>query len=114
MSTVREAGRIGRGDFLAWMPRTSARRPTGSPGATADWCQKFLNEVVRLTGLPRKRVLVHTGQWWWTPRTGGDDGPAKTGHPLWLSGYVSDEKKLSSKPWKIWRFWQYTNGTNSQ
>lgn len=113
VSTVREAGRIGRGDFLALdaedVCKTSYRI---SPGATADWCQKFLNEVVRLTGLPRKRVLVYTGQWWWTPRTGGDDGPAKTGHPLWLSGYVSDEKKLSSRPWRVWRFWQYTNGTN--
>lgn len=113
VSTVRAAGKITRGDFLALDAEDvcdASRRI--SPAATARWCMAFLDEVVRLTGLPRKRVLVYTGQWWWQPRTGSSIAPAIAGHPLWLSGYVGDEKRLRSKPWRVWRFWQYTNGTS--
>ncbi len=69
------------------------------------WCKAWLDEVVRLTGLPRKRVLVYTGMWWWKPPTGAS--LRCSGHPLWLSGYSKQPPVISG--WRTFRFWQYTN-----
>lgn len=75
---------------------------------TQAWIMAWLNEVVRLTGLKRGRVLVYTGAWWWGPRAGGSAAPALAGHPLWLAAYAP-ESRISFQPWRTWRFWQYTS-----
>jgi len=113
ITTVRAAGKIGPGDFLILDAEDvySYSRHVG-PVAASKWVTSFLDEVVRLTGLPRKRVLVYTGAWWWKPRTANYAGPANAGHPLWLSAYVGESRIESQDlpgPWPVWRFWQWTS-----
>jgi len=113
VATVRSAGKIARGDFLILDAEDvcSASRRI-SPAKTAAWVNTFLDEVVRLSGLPRRRVLLYTGDWWWSPRAGGSNAAAVSGHPLWLSAYVSEARLNAGKlwePWPTWRFWQYTS-----
>ena len=110
VSTLLSAGKITAGDFLildAEDVDKDSRRI--SPRATAAWVKAWLDEVVRLTGLPRSRVLVYTGPWWWNPRTG--DSAIAVDHSLWLSKYVAEPsvKPDDWLPWRIWRFWQYTD-----
>jgi len=113
VSTVRSAGKITAGDFLILDAEDvcDASERIG-PAKTRAWVNTFLDEVVRLSGLPRSRVLVYTGAWWWEPRTAAGAGPSIEGHPLWLSGYVREQriyKEDLAGPWPVWRFWQYTS-----
>lgn len=73
--------------------------------AVVKWMTSWTKEVRRLTGLPAKRIVIYTGKWWWTPKTGNSKKFAKLGYRLWLSGYG---KKPSLPGWK-WSWWQYTD-----
>jgi lysozyme len=111
VQTVNAAGGFHKGDFAVLDAEDvdNASKHVGQ-NKTAQWCLTWMEEVVRLTGLPRRRVLLYTGNWWWGPRTGGSDIIAKAGYPLWLSAYTV--KVPNTAPWRTWRFWQYTNGTH--
>jgi GH25 family lysozyme M1 (1,4-beta-N-acetylmuramidase) len=114
VATVRDAGGFHRGDFAVLDAEDVCPASSHvSKQAAGLWAAVWLDEVVRLTGLPRRRVLVYTGAWWWGPRTGYDARPAEAGHPLWLAAYTQ-ESQLNHAPWGTWRFWQYTNGTKPQ
>jgi len=109
VKTLNSVGHVGRGDFLILDAEdVCSKSQKIGKAATSAWVMTWLNEVVRLTGFPRKRVLVYTGSWWWGPRTGNYEGPERAGHPLWLSAYIP-EGKLDYSPWRIWRFWQFSS-----
>jgi GH25 family lysozyme M1 (1,4-beta-N-acetylmuramidase) len=106
VNAVIAAGGFHKGDF-AVLDAEDPDAPLRS-GDNVGWIMAWLDEVQQLTGLKPSRIIVYTGAWWWGPRTGYSDAPAKAGHPLWLAAYT-DEAKLNWKPWRIWRFWQYTS-----
>ena len=37
-------------------------------------------------GLPKNRIWVYTGAWFWNPQAGGSS--LLKSYPLWVSGYV--------------------------
>ena len=47
-------------------------------------------------GLPKQRVWVYTGAWFWNPQAGGS--AAVGDHPLWVSGYVSGHPPMPKVP----------------
>jgi lysozyme len=112
VDAVNRAGGFHNGDFAALDAEdvcNASKRV--SKVATAEWCKEWLDEVVRLTGLPRKRVVVYTGMWWWVPRAGASRIASAAGHPLWLSGYTVAPPKVFG--WPNWTFWQYTSSART-
>lgn len=52
----------------------------------AAWSQQFVQMVSQLMGLPKNRMWVYTGAWFWNPQAGGSS--LLKSYPLWVSGYV--------------------------
>jgi lysozyme len=97
-------GKPAPGDFLVLdIEDVSPSSKHVTPAQARAWVDAFLVGVQLRTGLPKTRILVYTGAWWWNPRTQG--GPVA--HPLWVSGYPVPHLPES---WKFWTFHQYTSG----
>lgn len=102
---VNKAGGFHAGDFaILDIEDVDEASKRISAKATANWARTWLDTVANITKLPKKRILVYTGAWWWVPRT--KNSTICTDHPLWLSSYT--EKPVQIPGWKD-RFWQYTN-----
>lgn len=99
---VSTVGPLSAGDFLALDIETSDSQ---SSSALASWCASFVSHVASLTGLPKTRVFVYTGAWFWNPQAGGSSSLGA--HPLWVSGYSSSPPMPSG--WADWTMWQYTD-----
>jgi lysozyme len=106
VEAVKQAGGFHKGDF-AVLDIEDDTAPL-KPSVNVPWVMAWLEEVMRLTGLPAKRVIVYTGAWWWGPRADYSSAPSDAGHPLWLAAYT-DESRLNHTPWRTWRFWQWTS-----
>lgn len=105
---VAEQGIPPEGVFLVLDAEDVCRPSTlVGPAATVDWVLTFCGEVHRRTGVPKNRILVYTGQWWWGPRTAGSGRVAAAGYPLWLSAYTPKPGKVQGWPKHL--FWQYTD-----
>lgn len=104
LSTV---GDLEDGDLLCLDAEDVCRASHGiETEATVDWIADFLARVVAGSGLPRSRVLLYTGRWWWNPRTAGS--PVAAEHPLWLSDYEHREPPLPGG-WSSYVLHQYTS-----
>ena len=87
------AGTLRAGDFVVLDIEASDKT---SPAAVASWCKSWLTLVQQLMGLPKQRVWVYTGAWFWNPQAGGS--AAVGDHPLWVSGYVSGHPPMPKVP----------------
>lgn len=99
---VNTVGTLSAGDFLALDIETSDSQ---SASSVASWCKTFVSHVMSLTGLPKTRVFIYTGAWFWNPQAGGSSSVGD--HPLWVSGYTSSPPMPSG--WADWTMWQYTS-----
>ena len=52
----------------------------------AAWSLRYVQTVSELMGLPKNRIWVYTGAWFWNPQAGGSS--LLKSYPLWVSGYV--------------------------
>ena len=93
MVSRRRAGTLRAGDFVVLDIEASDKT---SPAAVASWCKSWLTLVQQLMGLPKQRVWVYTGAWFWNPQAGGS--AAVGDHPLWVSGYVSGHPPMPKVP----------------
>ena len=93
MVSRRRAGTLRAGDFVVLDIEASDKT---SPAAVASWCKSWLSLVQQLMGLPKQRVWVYTGAWFWNPQAGGS--AAVGDHPLWVSGYVSGHPPMPKVP----------------
>ena len=87
------AGTLRAGDFVVLDIEASDKT---SPAAVASWCKSWLTLVQQLMGVPKQRVWVYTGAWFWNPQAGGS--AAVGDHPLWVSGYVSGHPPMPKVP----------------
>lgn len=101
---VATVGKLQPGDFLALDIETNDTFVSASQ--VAEWSKEFVDAVVALTHLPRARVLLYTGAWFWDPYAGGSSMLSE--HPLWISGYVPRAPPMP-RGWDQWTFWQYTD-----
>lgn len=90
------------GDFVA-LDIESADSQSAS--AVASWCAAFVNEVKSISGLPKSRIFIYTGAWFWNPQAGGSSVVGD--HPLWVSGYTTSPPMPSG--WSHWTMWQYSS-----
>lgn len=95
-------GSFGPGEFAVLdIEAADSQSPSTVAQYSRDWC----DEVMRLTGLPKNRVWIYTGNWFWSPQAGGSSIVAD--HPLWASAYSSSEPSVAG--WDKWTMWQYTD-----
>ncbi len=100
---VSSVGALSPGEFLALDIEVTDGM---APSVVAAWSETFVNTVVTQSGLPRSRVMVYTGAWFWNKYAGGS--AALRDHPLWVSGYVKGAPPMPNG-WDVWAFWQYTD-----
>ena len=106
MQIVHQAGGFKPGDFAALdIEDVCPASHKVNPAASAEWCSKWVNQLILESGLPASRIVVYTGMWWWEPRAGGSTLLAN--QPLWLSAYSTTPPAI--KGWKKWTLWQYTD-----
>lgn len=83
----------------------------GAYGTKAHF-KKFLQDVERLSSLPRSRIVIYTAYYWWLERVGND--PFLKDYGLWLAWYNVMSAVRIPVPWEEsdLLFWQYTDHGN--
>ena len=101
-------GALDDGDFLILDIETASRRDgiTAQPAEVAAFTKAFCDGLRAATALPKERVFVYTGSWFWNYAAGGSDIVAD--YPLWLSAY-SATMPAPSRGWDKWTLWQFTD-----
>lgn len=97
-------GKVHNGDML-WLDAEDPAAVRMSHAHNVSWIGSFLTTVCIDTGLPKSRVGIYTGAWWWNPNTGGSAKFAD--RPLWVSGYTT--KAPIPTGYTSALLWQYTN-----
>ena len=77
---IQTVGSLSKGDFLVLDIEVNDNK---SPVVVAKFSQDFLAAVTNKTGLPKSRVLVYTGAWFWNSDSGAGGSTACGQHPLW-------------------------------
>jgi len=78
-----------------------------SASSVASYCKTFANEVMSLTGLPKSRMWIYTGKYFWNDQVGGSSVVGD--HPLWVASYTSASSPSIPSGWSQWTMWQYTD-----
>lgn len=78
-----------------------------SASVVASYCKDFANEVMSLTGLPKSRVWIYTGRYFWNDQVGRSSIVGD--HPLWVASYTSASSPSVPTGWSRWTMWQYTD-----
>lgn len=86
----------------------------GGPYGKPEHFRAFLQEFLRLSGLPDRRVVIYTGYYWWLQRIGNDVFFRRFG--LWLAWYSPMSVVRVPSPWlePDLVFWQYTSSGDGQ
>lgn len=100
---VATVGTLRKGDFVVLDIEVSDKVTASK---VAVWSSLFVKTLGELLGLPKSRVWVYTGAWFWNPQAGGSSTVGS--HPLWVSGYVPSNPPVP-KGWTSWTMWQYTD-----
>ena len=106
ISAIVDNGGFAAGDFVVLdIEDVCLPSKLVSKAKAAQWVADFLAKVEVLSGLPRDRVFVYTGAWWWDKRTGGSSIAGE--YPLWVACYTS--RVIMPKGWDTWSMWQYSS-----
>lgn len=102
---------VGSPGFLDLPPALDLEEANGhSPEVVLRWTKDFLSKAADLFD---REPVVHAGSFWREHlKNPVDEFFAK--HPLWLAGYVEEEKLKVPAAWRHWSFWQFTDGTHNQ
>lgn len=103
LTQLATVGGLHNGDFVAL---DLEDKHDAEPEVCSDWASKWMSYVRASLDLPRERVFLYTGAWWWNERT---EGNPVNRYPLWVSGYVPEDKLKLPRGWTKWTIWQHTS-----
>jgi lysozyme len=101
---------VGSPGFLDLPPVLAIEEANGhSPEEVLRWTREFLLKAAELFD---REPILYTGHFWREYlKDPVDEFFGK--HPLWLAGYVPEERLKIPAAWRRWSFWQYTDGTHT-
>lgn len=80
----------------------------GSYGGASN-LRKFIERLIEL-GIPKNKIMIYTGYYYWGSNSGGTDTAWFGQFPLWIAWYTTDPSRvLIPSPWNKATYWQWTS-----